>query len=167
MYKVNLKLKDNELPAKINAETGEVSKVTINANKNNGMETFDLMDKFQRTNSNAWRLLETQTNDGEFSLANKLALRARAYTNSIVPLNDETTLKALGEELSVSRNTVKKKIDKLFKLGVLGKFEVYEAHEVHKKYWIFNPYLSFNGKVVKSDIKYLFQNTTYALMSGR
>lgn len=164
-YTANIQLNHDEIPAKINARTGEVtqlSKLPIE-NKSNEKK-FDLMKTFKRYNELAWELLETQTTSKEFAIAHKLALKARAYTNSLQPLNCDTTVLHIAEELNEDRRTVMKKIDKLFKLGVLAKFEVYEIGEKHTKYWVFNPYLAFNGKVIKKNVENLFSNTSYAKM---
>lgn len=122
------------------------------------------MKTFQRTNTIAWRLLKDMLSKRELNVAFKLGLMAKAYTNSLQPLNDATTAVKIAEELEENRNTVMKDIDKLFKLGVIAKFEVYEKNEVHKKYWVFNPYLMFNGKDIQKDVPTLFDGTYFAQM---
>jgi hypothetical protein len=53
--------------------------------------------------------------------------------------------------IPVGKNNINKVIEKLFKLGVIGKFEVCDSGvNIHHKYWIFNPYLHFNGKTIKA-----------------
>jgi hypothetical protein len=37
--------------------------------------------------------------------------------------------------------------------------EINKVDEPYKKYWIINPYLSFSGQVIKSDVRHLFQGT--------
>jgi hypothetical protein len=50
-------------------------------------------------------------------------------------------------------------VKKLFELGVFAKFDVVEVDMEYKKYWVFNPYLSFNGRVMETSMKNLFKNT--------
>lgn len=164
-YSVELQLAHDEIPGIINTRTGMVQEIKRAARKHTGKtKTFDLFPVFTRTNTAAWVLLESQTNDKEYAVATKLAMRAKAYTNSLQPLSPEMTISSLAEDLGANRNTISKIIDKLFKLGVIGKFEVYEKHEIHKKYWLFNPYLSFNGKSINKDLVSLFDGTFYAKM---
>ena len=165
-YYRTIKLEHHQIPAILDKETGEV-KPLEKVERENGMVNFKLMPTYQRTNVKAWQLLETQTTKLEYFVAHQMALMAKAYTNSLIPLNDETTLLELAETVKVDRNVVKKCIDKLFKLGVIGKFEVYEHNEQHMKYWVFNPYLSFNGNTIKKNVVTLFDGTTYALISPR
>ena len=171
MYQKKLTLKEDEIPAIINARTGEVVPkpvpgiFKIHVPDDNNMLPFKLMTKFSRFQKIAWEMLETQVSDRELGIALKLALRAKAFTNSLEPLHPDLTTTLLAEELNANRNTILKVIDKLFKLGVIGKFEVYEAGEKHQKYWVFNPYLAFNGKAIKRDVVTLFDKTTYALIS--
>ena len=165
-YEKTYKLKHHEAPAKINLRTGDVVNLSIDHKKPvNGMIEYDLMKTYTRMNTIAWNLLTTQTTPAELEVAVKLATMAKAYTNSLVPLNDEMTATAIAETLKLNRKTILKHVDKLFKLGVIGKWEVYEEYEVHKKYWVFNPYLSFNGKVMNEEIPTLFDKTTYARVS--
>ena len=164
-YTQEIKLNHDDVAATINRRTGEVNEVKGPGKVTNpNQKKFDLFPTFTRFNTAAWVLLETQTTDKELAVANKLAMRAKAYTNSLQPLKPEMTISLLAEDLGVDRRYIRKMITKLFKLGVIGKFEVYEVHEVHKKYWLFNPYLSFNGKNISKDLISLFDGTTYAKM---
>ncbi len=165
-YEKTIQLKHNEAPAKINVETGEVKRLGQARGKSNpDFQKFDLMPVYHRLNPVAWSLLASLTTDSELKCAYKLAHIARAYTNSLVPLNDESTLLELSEALGINRNIVERHVDRLFKLGVIGKFEVYNDKEVHTKYWVFNPYLAFNGDKIRRDVVTLFDGTTFALVT--
>ena len=163
-YYRTIKLNHNQIPAILDKETGEV-KPLEGKSKKNGMAPFDLMDSYHRMNSSAWELLATQTTKNEYAVAHRMAIMARQGNNSIVPLNDDSTNVELSQALSTDKETVRKYIDKLFKLGVIAKFEIYEHDAQYKKYWIFNPYLSFNGAYIHKDVSSLFANTTYAKIS--
>lgn len=162
-YTASVPLNHDEALLKKNIRTGVITDLSVKRVSNNKtLVNYKTHDIFQRRYPKAWDLLETQTTDKELAVAYKLANKAQAYTNSLQPLRPESTITELSEELNVNRNIVGKIVDKLFKLGVIGKFEVYDRHETHHNYWIFNPYLSFNGNVIKHDLYPLFQNTYYA-----
>lgn len=164
MYEKTVKLRDNETLQKVNIETGEIVDLPSSPEPRNGMLKFDLMSSYSRRNTKAWVLLASQTNDKEYIVANKLADMARAYTSSLIPLTPDSTVSEMYSILGEDRRKISGIIDKLFRLGVIGKFEVYDKNELHHNYWIFNPYLSFNGKVIKSDVATLFSGTFYAFV---
>lgn len=166
MYKKEFNLKDNEAPAKIDLETGEMTLLqatekNIAKVKNINVVDFQHNELFQRTYIKSWNLLRTQTTDKEFKIATLLALKAKPFTNSLEPLNDDATSEFLASQFSVSRNGIKDIFDKLFKLGVYGKFELHDNPTNFKKYWIFNPYLSFNGNKIDKSILGLFEDSVY------
>ena len=170
MYEKVIKLKHNERAAKINLETGEVAEVKAHNRekkqpKDPSMNFFISNESYSRFFTKAWQLLETQTTDTEFKVAYKMSMMAHAYTNSLEPLRPESTMKELSEFFNVDRRKIQNIIEKLFKLGVIGKFQVYDRFENHHNYWVFNPYLSFNGKIIKKDVQSLFNNTHYAALS--
>ena len=160
-YTEKVELRHNEVAAAINKETGQVRELNPTKRKDASLKIASF-NKFNKRNVMAWKLLETQTTPLEYSIANQLADNLVTHTNSLIPLNDDLTLTALSELFTVSRRSVEKVFDRLFKLGVYGKFEVYEEKEVYKKYWVFNSYLSTNGKYIKKDVEDLFKNTCYA-----
>ena len=159
-YMVNINLLHNELPAKIDIETGEVKIASVPSNNIPAdSEIFEKDALFQKSYSNSWKYLESILSNLEYCVANRLALMAKANTNSLEPLNDETTVDTLVDVLKISKNNVSKVLKKLFELGVYGKFEVVKVGVPYTKYWVFNPYLVFSGKIIKSDIARLFEGT--------
>ena len=168
-YSTTIDLEHDERPAIITAN-GEVIEINVKAYekkqpKDKTMVYFDSNQPYNRTFTKAWLLLQTQTSDLEFKVAYKMSLLAKAYTNSLEPLSPDSTVREVASYLSIDKNKVTNIVDKLFKLGVIGKFEVYDRFETHHNYWIFNPYLSFNGKTIKRDVQTLFDNTYYAKVS--
>jgi len=164
-YDTTVGVDHDETLMAVNQRTGEVREINTSSSRkkrNNGMIKFDLMESFTRINTKAWNLLKTQVSDKELAVAFKMAVQAEAYTNSLRPLHPESTISFIAEYLGQNRNTIMKFVDKLFKLGVIAKFEVYNKNEVHTKYWVFNPYLAFNGNVIRQDVKTLFDGTYYA-----
>lgn len=161
-YKETIKLEHNEVPAKLNLDTGEFLIASKAGKRGDDTLGANPIKKFSKRNEQAWEVLETQTSNLEYAVANKLTRYLKMHTNSLDPLNNSTTLTVLSEEFAVSRKSISGIFDKLFRLGVYGKFEVYEMNEKYKNYWIFNPYLTSNGKYTKRDVLALFQNTLYA-----
>jgi len=160
MYSKTVKLKDNESLAKIDLETGELIELAFKPNNiPDDKEVFEPNGIFKKDYTNSWKFLNRELKPIEFKAAHTLALMAKAHTNSLEPLNDETTIPQLMEILDVSKNKVKPILDRLWDYGVYGRFDVKEAHIPYTKYWVFNPYLSFNGKLIHSDIARLFRNT--------
>jgi len=163
-YEKTIKLEHDEVAAKINLASGEI--ITLEDKVKKFKQGYERVNgntvKWSRSYNKAWALLAELTNDREFKVAHKLATRANYRDNSLCPLDDDMSCTELGEELGVNRKEVDKIINKLFRLGVIGKWEVYQAHEVHKKYWVFNPYLSFNGNCEETGMRSLFKDTYFA-----
>ena len=84
---------------------------------------------------------------------------AQMNTNSLQPLNDATTAMELAECFKLDRRRTKKTFEKLFNLGIYGKFSVVDENIAFTKYWVLNPYLSFGGKIIDSSIARLFKGT--------
>ncbi len=163
-YKQTIELNNNESLAKVNNETGEV--ISVKKKLNNlpeGKEIFEPEGIFRKDYTKSWKFLKSKLTAFEFSVAFELALLAKANTNSLEPLSDSTTVNQLVEKFNISRNKVKPLFDKLFKLGVYAKFEVYDVTKPYTKYWILNPYLSFSGKLINSDIARLSSGTKITL----
>lgn len=168
MREVTIRLQDDEIPAKVNKRTSEITEV--NSRPNNipdGKEVFEAGGIFLKTYTKSWRFLQSKLTPFEFKVAFQLAMMAKANTNSLEPLNDDTTVNQLADILNVSRNKVTPILNKLFKLGVYAKFEVVKPDVPYTKYWILNPYLSFSGKLIYSDIADLFKGTTIELEYSR
>lgn len=157
-YSVTVGLRHDEVAAKVNSVTGEVSVVSRGNKVPEGFELAD-MGKFFRNYPDTWKYLEKRMTNLEFAVACRLGLLAKAYTNSLMPLGDESTLVELSRVMGVGVNKVKSVSEKLFKMGVYAKFEVSEVDCEYKKYWVFNPYLSFNGRLIDTGMKNLFRNT--------
>lgn len=162
-YTAELKLEHNERPAKINAETGEVSEIVKRPNNiPEGKQIFEPTAIFKKNYTTSWKWLKANTTHLQFIAAIGLSYLAKANTNSLEPINDETALKDLSELLDISKNRINNVLKKLFELGVYGRFEVRDPDKPYTKYWILNPFLSFSGKLITSDIAELFKGTHIA-----
>lgn len=170
-YELTIPLNHNEGVAVVNIETGELGKTMVGKKRGRPRKSFQDKEEevwlpgavFQKHFPQSWRWLRLNTTDSEFKAAFALANMAKAYTNSLEPLNDATILTDLVLATGVNRNIIGYTMHKLWKLGVYAKFEVYDKSKPYTKYWILNPYLSFNGQVIKSDIASLFKGTYVAM----
>ena len=159
-YKKEVSVFHDEVLLAVNQETGEIR--DLPQRKNNIPKDSTLIDSkalFKKHYQNSWFFLKEVLTPIEYKAAHTLAMMAKSNTNSLEPLNDESTLKELMQVLNMSINKVKPILNKLFDLGVYGKFEVYKPERPYTKSWIFNPYLSFAGRIIKSDIAELFVGT--------
>lgn len=159
-FKKEVSLYHDEVLMAVSQETGEIR--DIKSRRNNIPEGSELIDPkalFKKDYSKSWFFLREVLTPIEYKAAHTLSMLAKANTNSLEPLNDESALKELMSVLGVSINKVRPILNKLFDLGVYGKFEVYKPEKPYTRSWIFNPYLSFMGRLVKSDIANLFRGT--------
>lgn len=164
-YEETIKLHHNEVPAKINVETGivsEIEKKTIPKGKENVVK-FDPEALFSKHYNKAWEFLYYKLSPLEIKVALYLAMKAKAFTNSLEPLNDDTSVREISDLVGISVGKVKPVFERLFQLGVYGKFEIVEAKKGYTKYWVLNPFLSFNGATIQKGIVELFRGTQVAL----
>ena len=159
-YLVELRLKSEERPMIYNDYTQEIKEMP--KYKNNipeGKEIFEPNGIFKKDYTKSWEFLDRVLTPLEFKVVAKLCRMAKMNTNSLEPLNDDTTANTIAEEFNIGRNKVNPLFKKLFQLGVYARFEAYKPDLPFTKYWILNPYLSFSGKLIHSDIAKLFVGT--------
>lgn len=165
MYKKKLTFKNHEIPAKIDGETGEVTEMGGRPKgdpRNQTRVHFSNPAVFQRKYKKAWELLDSLTNDSEYVVALKLSDLSKSFSASLEPLNDETSVREISRILKRDRRSVSKILKRLFDLGVYGKFAVTDANYDMQRYWMFNPYLSFNGTHIEESTLRLFENTRFS-----
>lgn len=159
-YTQTVKLEDNQSLAKVDNDTGEVKPVTKKlSNIPDNKLIFEPDALFRKDYNKSWEYLDSVLTPLEFKVVAKLCRMAKMNTNSLEPLNDDTTIQSIAEEFSIGRNKVTPLFNKLYKFGVYAKFEVVKTNVPYTKYWILNPYLSFAGKLIHSDIAKLFIGT--------
>ena len=160
MYSKEVKLHHNEEVMFVNIETGELREAPKKINNiPRGSNVFESKALFKKDYQNTWFFLKGVLTPIEYKAAHTLTMMAKSNTGSLEPISDESTIRQLMEVLDVSKNKVKPIMDRLFEFGVYGKFEAYKPERPYTKYWIINPYLSFSGKIIKSDIQELFEGT--------
>lgn len=159
MRTYEIKLNNNETPAKVNTETGEIFE--FKSKRNNipiGREVFEPNALFAKQYANTWIFLETMLTPVEYKIVHRMSLKAKMNTNSLEPLSKNSTIADLSREFNVHRNHIPKIFKKLFELGVYAEFKVFKYGE-EVDVWILNPYISFRGKLISSDIVSLFDGT--------
>ena len=158
MYSQTIKLKDNELPAKVNVETGEIKEVTNKKNNipegksklgyaNFGMLNIELTSKLEKYFSNI-----------EISVIFKMINRCEFNTNSLKPFNNETSVRILSQEFNIGVNQVNKVFKRLFQLGVYLQLSICENDE-EIEYWVLNPNIFWKGRLKQDSIFDHFRNT--------
>lgn len=163
MYEQRVKLKDNETLATVDTETGEFKLITKRPNNiPENKEKFVADAKFSKQYSKSWLYLLDNLSLVEIKIANRMSVMAEHTTNSLAPLDDKTTVRELADYFGIGINSVKKAFKHLFDLGVYASFEYCHYQRGHVKEWIFNPFISFKGVLIDSDIKELFINTKVA-----
>ena len=159
-YTTEIKLEDNELPAKINAETGEVKQLKKRTSTIKEGVQIQKFDEFNKVNSRAIRFLESVLNNEELGIVFKMIQRCDYETNVMIPLNDESSYRELAGEFGINKNKVSETFKKLFNLGVYAQVKV--ANGLHSEYWTLNPYIAWKGKFIEKAISVYFANTIIA-----
>lgn len=157
MYNKNLLLKDNEVAAKVNIETGEVISVS-NGNRlmPEGMKKLRYNNFSILNNEIASRLGDIFTNE-EMGVILYMISISEIGTNSLKPLCDEMSLRESSEYLRLNKNRVKSITEKLFRFGVYLSIRIYEDEE--KEYWVLNPNISWRGRLIHDSIFLHFKDT--------
>jgi len=159
-YEYTLKgLKHNQAILIRDNDTGEVNEVTVSTPKQTGSTKYGETMSFHKIYDTTLEYLKLKLTDIEIRVVMTLVTRAAPITNSLDPLNDDLTYRELANELSISIGKVKPILEKLFKLGVYGRFEVTEKALGYRKYWLLNPVVATKSVVIKDDVQGLFANT--------
>lgn len=165
-YEATVQLKHNEVPAIQNLDTGEVSvqlpKEFTKKKTAEGTVPFERNAIFHKNYKKSWDFLYYRLSPLEYKVAHYLAQSGEINTNSLKPLNDDYTIQKLAETVAISTGKVKAIFDRLFQMGVYGKFELVEKNKEYTKFWILNPFLAFNGTTLPIGIIELFKNTEIA-----
>lgn len=159
-YSKEVKLQDNEIPAKINVETGEV--VPVKSRTNNipeGKHVYNPKGEFYKGYIKADEILIKLLTPMEYRVVAIMRNKSRMNTNSLEPLSDESSIHQIAETLDVHRNSVHKIINRLRDLGIFASFEVTNQYKQRIKCWILNPCISFKGKTISDEIVGLFYDT--------
>jgi hypothetical protein len=139
-------------------ETGDMRKIKKYANNiPSGKSLLDYKN-FGMLNMDVTKKLEKYFSNLELSIIFKLINRVEFNSNSLKPLNDDTSIRLLAEEFNISINTVPKIFKNLKEMGVFAQLDISENKE-SKKYWILNPYIFWRGKLKDDSLFVAFNNT--------
>ena len=158
MYTTEVRLNHNEVPAKINMETGEI--LPIKKRPNNipeGKSKLDY-DNFSIINNDMLRVLFDECNGSEIKVILHMVYMSEFGNNSLKPLNDELSYRELGRIFSIDDKTIKAILNKLKHLGVYLQLNITEVDGA-KEYWVLNPYISWKGKIKSDSLFHTFANT--------
>lgn len=160
MYTQEIALQHDETAAKVNLRTGQITKLHKRANNMpEGSEVFEPKAKFVKEYYRTWNFLENVLTDREYRIVHFMTRKAKYQTNSLEPLNDDTSKTKLSEVFNIPRNSVPKLFKKLKSLGVYAEVSV-EYDGVENTFWVLNPYIGFNGKFINSSLVEIFKPTT-------
>lgn len=157
MYNKTIKLRNNEVAAKLNVETGELTTIKNSVNNIPSGKSIFSTESFSKLNCNAIPVLRKCFNAHEIAIIFQMIHMSEFHTNCLIPLSNSTTQKELAETFGVGKNQIQKYLTHLFNLGVFAQFKI--SKYGLKEYWILNPYISFKGKVIEDSIFINFQNT--------
>lgn len=113
--------------------------------------------------SDAWPFLYENLNSLELETLMELCYRAGLQDQVIKELNGHTIQEEVSSHLNLTPRKSKLIFDKLFRLGVFGKFRVAKVNDPNSNAWIMNPYLGFLGENKKSGIAKLFKGTVVTI----
>jgi hypothetical protein len=159
MYNTTLRLNDNEVPARLDKETGEVLKVDDFVKKNNipdGKERVIYHD-FSCVNTLTQKVCIEIFSNEELGVIYKMIAISDFNSNTLVPLNDESSYRFLSENFGIPRRKVEQIFKKLFDWGVYAHVRV--ANGELSEYWVLNPFLSYKGKLMDSSLSTFFAQT--------
>jgi hypothetical protein len=162
-YEKTIQLKHEEVAAKVNLDTGELK--LLEGRTNNiptSKEIFEPSAMFGKYYQNSWNFLIKYLTSAELGIVATMCNMCDMNTNSLKPLDDNTTIHEIMQYFDISEKKVKDTFKKLFELGVYGRFEVADVTKDYTKYWIVNPYLCFRGRTIDKSISNLFKGTRVA-----
>jgi hypothetical protein len=174
MYTKEVKLRDDEVAAKINTRTGEIFEVKSRPNNiPDNKEVFFPEGYFHKSYDHAWNYLLEVLKPVELKIVVQMCQIASVRSNSLQPLNNETTILSLSKKFDIPRNNVNKIFNKLYGHGVYAEFNFAQAplsfdindtstfndKYISQKYWVLNPYIAFKGKIIDIGIADLFKET--------
>lgn len=156
-YEQVVKLHHDEKVVKVNVVTGELVEITKRVNNIPKGKRVVKQTNFSKVNIDVIPLLKNKLSNIELGIVFQMIGLAEYNTNSMKPLNNDTTVRELSERFGVGINQVKKNFKNLFDLGVYAQLSI--AREDGNEFWILNPYISFKGKTAEDSLFDNFQNT--------
>jgi hypothetical protein len=165
-YKTTVSIEDGCSIHQINQATGEIKEITqkITNKSEEGFSNPMRKTSFTRHFTKSWQFLRGKVSDRELRIIIELRDIATWKTNSLRPLGDDTTKASLSKQFNINQRYVDQVFNKLFDLGILAKTQVNTSEGTIYTYWLFNPYLGFNGPVMDDATWEIFSKTSFALL---
>lgn len=162
-YTKNVKLSHNEVPAAINLDTGEYRIIEDKPNNfPKNKRNFQHDQAFTKSYERSWEYLVNNLKKHELMVAILMSTMTEYSTNSLAPLDDNVQMNHLSEKFGIGINQVKSTFKRLMDVGVYASFRYGHYKRGIVTEWVFNPFISFKGKLIDSDLKNLFLNTPVA-----
>lgn len=177
MYEQKVKLTHEEHVEIVNGNSGEVKRVRRGpSNLPENKEIFDPPTRWAKFYNTAMDYMLEVFKPIELKIIMQMMAMAREHSNSLKPINDDTSIAELGKTFGIHRNNVKKLLNKLYNHGVYAEFDFAKAplsfdpndpstfnnESKRTKYWVLNPYIAFRGKTIDTALVDLFRETKIA-----
>lgn len=160
MYKNrDISLNDSEVLGKLDKVSGEFIEIKIRHNNIPDGKHLHKIDKFFKMNV---AIITKLKHSGlltmeEIGIITYMSTMAEWNTNSLKPLNNDTSARMLADLFMINKNKVKHVLDRLFKLGVYMQIKIHKEDLVD--YWVLNPNISWKGTLAQDSLFYHFEGT--------
>lgn len=156
MYEKTLKLQDNErVFSKVNVETGEIKEIKERPNNLPIDKTRTSYEEFGIINIKALSELSKLIDNEHIGVIIHMIRIADYKDNSLSPLCDNLSLRLKGNVLDLNKNRVDRITDKLFSIGVFGKWD-----SDGNKCWVLNPNVCAKTRFLNDSLYSLFKDST-------
>jgi len=154
-----ISLNHEEILGKLNSATGEFIGIPVKSNNLPKNVSIKRMKNFFKMNTLLINKLKHSglLNMEEIGIITYMSTIAEWNTNSLKPLNNDTSTRMLADFFMINRNKVNKVLDKLFKLGVYMQVKIHKDDVID--YWVLNPNISWKGTLANDSLFSHFEGT--------
>ena len=164
-YKAIIEYDYNQTPLLKNEDTGKLtqaitmSKEYAKRNIPDGKVVHAPGAQYNKSYSNVRLFLDRELTTRELGILSRIkTLVINKKFNNLKPLSDKTTVLELAKFFKVGKNTITPIITKFKFLGIIGVIEIVQTTDIGK-YWILNPYITYNGKLIDEVLAVTFKGT--------
>jgi len=159
-YKKTVHLKHHESILVVDKRTGDITQDKTKKSPGNSTMSYHNKDvKFSKTFNPGLQYARIYFTVEERGVILTMIEMAKPYTNAMPPLTKETSLREIGRIFDIPRHKVKKIFEKLFKHGVYYTYKITEFGTEENSYWVLNPDIAFNGRLISKSLQAQFENT--------
>lgn len=156
-YKQTSTYNHDEVPARKSLKTGRFQELKKKDSTIPEGKRLVVQEDFSKLGKKCVPFLKKCLSHEEISIVFQMIGIAEYGTNSLKPLNNDTTIRELSEQFGVGKNQVNKYFKNLFDLGVYAQFKIAKSGE--KEFWILNPHISFQGRTAEDSLYDNFKGT--------